>query len=119
MRPLGKFKPSSAARIARAIDLRHRRPPPPGKVFFGVSEPDLAIRLRPSQDERMSDQPGNLVIEMLRAIRGDLADVKADLIELKQRVGLLEGRYASLSTRVDRIAGDVALIKRRLDLVEA
>ncbi|HEV8678550.1 MAG TPA: hypothetical protein VGQ90_04175 [Stellaceae bacterium] len=67
----------------------------------------------------MSDQPDNIVLQMLRAIRGDLADVKADLTELKQRVGLLEGQYASLSTRVDRIAGDIALIKRRLDLVEA
>lgn len=67
----------------------------------------------------MSEHRGDLVLEMLHAIRGDLADVKADLVELKQRVGLLEGQYASLSVRVDRIAGDVALIKRRLDLVEA
>jgi hypothetical protein len=67
----------------------------------------------------MSEQRGDLVLEMLRAIRGYLADIKTDLTELKQRVGLLEGQYASLSARVDRIAGDVALIKRRLDLVEA
>ena len=67
----------------------------------------------------MSDQRGDPVPEMLRAIRGDLAEVKADLVELKQRVGLLEGQYASLSARVDRIGGDVVLIKRRLDLVEA
>jgi chromosome segregation ATPase len=67
----------------------------------------------------MSDQRGDLVLEMLRAIRGDLAEVKVDLAELKQRVGLLEGQYASLSARVDRIAGDVVQIKRRLDLVDA
>jgi hypothetical protein len=30
-----------------------------------------------------------------------------------------EGGYASLSLRVDRIAGDLERIKRRLDLVEA
>lgn len=58
-------------------------------------------------------------LELLRSIRGDLAEVKADLVEIKQRVGLLEGQYASLSRRVDRLAGDVLLIKRRLDLVEA
>ncbi len=58
-------------------------------------------------------------LELLRSIRGDLAEVKADLVEIKQRVGLLEGHYASLSSRVDRLAGDVLLIKRRLDLVEA
>ena len=67
----------------------------------------------------MSDQPDNLVLQRPRAIGGDLSEVKADLVEIKQRVGLLEGQYASLSARVDRIAGDVALIKRRLDLVEA
>jgi hypothetical protein len=67
----------------------------------------------------MSDQRGDLVLELLRAIRGDLAEIKTDLVELKQRVGLLEVQYASLSGRVDRIAGDVVLIKRRLDLVEA
>jgi hypothetical protein len=32
---------------------------------------------------------------------------------------LLEAQYASLSNRIDRIAGDVGLIKLRLDLVEA
>jgi predicted nuclease with TOPRIM domain len=67
----------------------------------------------------MSDHRGDVVLEPLRAIRGDLAEVKADLAELKQRVGLLEGQYANLSARVDRIADDVVLIKRRLDLVEA
>jgi hypothetical protein len=67
----------------------------------------------------MSDAPPNLVLDMLRAMRADLGEIKTDLIEIKQRVGLLEGQYASLSVRVDRIAGDVMLIKRRLDLVEA
>jgi hypothetical protein len=66
----------------------------------------------------MSDR-ADLILDMLRAIRGDLAEVKADLAELKQRTGLLEAQYAGLSNRVDRIAGDVVLIKRRLDLVEA
>ena len=66
----------------------------------------------------MSDSP-NLVQEHLRAIRGDLGEIKTDLVELKQGVGLLEAQYASLSNRIDRIAGDVGLIKRRLDLVEA
>ena len=66
----------------------------------------------------MSDTP-NLMLDMLRAIRGDLGEIKTDLVELKQPVGLLESQYASLSNRIDRIAGDVGLIKRRLDLVEA
>jgi hypothetical protein len=67
----------------------------------------------------MSDDPQNLVLDPLRAMRGDLGEIKTDLVELKQRVGLLEAQYANLSNRIDRMAGDVGLIKRRLDLVEA
>jgi hypothetical protein len=67
----------------------------------------------------MSDAQPNLVLDLLRAMRGDLGEIKADLVEIKQRVGLLEGQYATLFSRVDRIAGNVSLIKSRLDLVEA
>jgi hypothetical protein len=41
------------------------------------------------------------------------------VVETKQRIGFLEGQYAKLSSRVDRMAGDIALIKPRLNLVEA
>lgn len=61
----------------------------------------------------MSDQPDNLVLSMLRAIRTDLAELKADMVEVKERLGILESQYASLSRRVDRIGGDVEVIKRR------
>jgi hypothetical protein len=37
----------------------------------------------------------NLVIEHLRAIRGDLAEFKADMIEIKTRIGHMEGLYAT------------------------
>jgi hypothetical protein len=67
----------------------------------------------------MSDQRADLILEHLRAIRADMAEMKTDLIEIKQRLGLLEAQYANVSGRVDRMAGDIALIKRRLDLVEA
>ena len=67
----------------------------------------------------MADETNNLVLEHLRAIRSDIGEMKADLVELKTRVGHLEGLYANLSGRVDRIGSDIVLIKRRLDLVEA
>lgn len=67
----------------------------------------------------MSDNTPDIVLEHLRAIRGDLAEIKADLVEVKESIGLLEGQYANLSKRVDRPGGDVEQIKRRLDLVEA
>ncbi|MBV9861249.1 MAG: hypothetical protein JO267_03780 [Alphaproteobacteria bacterium] len=67
---------------------------------------------------RVSEDRGDLVLELLRALRGDIADAKTDLVEIRERIGLLESLYASLSGRLDRVAGDLALIKRRLDLVE-
>jgi len=56
---------------------------------------------------------------MLRAIRADLAEVRGGLSEVKERLGRLEARYAGLSCRVDRMGGDVELIRRRLNLVDA
>lgn len=67
----------------------------------------------------MSDGPTNLVSEMLRAVRGDLAEMKADLIEVEERLGLLAGQYASVSRRLDRLSGDMEQVKRRLNLIEA
>ena len=67
----------------------------------------------------MSEDRADLILEHLRVIRGDIPEIKTDLVEIKQRLGLLEAQHASVSGRVDRIAGDVAPIKRRLDLVEA
>jgi hypothetical protein len=67
----------------------------------------------------MSDARGDLILEHLRAIRGDIADVKTALVEVKERLGLLEAQYASISQRVDRIDGPLDRIERRLELVEA
>ncbi len=68
---------------------------------------------------RMSDQPDNLILTLLRAIRGDIAELKVDMIEVKERLDIIESQYASLSRRVHRVGGDVELIKRRLELADA
>jgi predicted nucleic acid-binding Zn-ribbon protein len=67
----------------------------------------------------MSDARGDLILEHLRAIRGDIADVKTAVIEVKERLGFLEAQYASISQRVDRIDSRLDRIERRLDLVDA
>ncbi len=61
----------------------------------------------------MSD---NRVLGSLRAIRGDIAELKRDMVEPKERLGILGSHYSSLSRRVDRIGGDVERIKRRIHL---
>ena len=66
----------------------------------------------------MSDTPDNLILSLLRAIRADIADIKGDVSEIKERLGFLEAQYASLSRRLDRMGGDVERIKTRLGLVD-
>lgn len=67
----------------------------------------------------MSDNPDSLVLSLLRAIRSDTGELAADMHEVKERLGLIESQYASLSRRIDRLGGDVERIKRRLDIAEA
>nr|WP_294505292.1 hypothetical protein [uncultured Rhodopila sp.] len=52
-------------------------------------------------------------------MRGDISQIRTDVIEVKERLGFLEGGYASLSRRADRIGGDVQRIKARLDIAGA
>lgn len=67
----------------------------------------------------MSDNPGTTILTLLRAISGDIAELKADIAEVKEHLGILATQYASLSRRVDRIGGDMERVKRRLELADA
>ena len=67
----------------------------------------------------MSDERADLILEHLRAISGDISDLKTSMAEAKERLGFLEAQYASISRRVDRIDSRLDRIERRLDLVEA
>jgi len=81
----------------------------------------------------MVDEPQNLVLEMLRAIRADLADLKRDNLDFKARrtttestlgsiygsIGHLQVQIASQTGRLDRMEQQLDRINRRLDLVEA
>lgn len=89
------------------------------KVQFLFCADHLARRAQKTQNPGTSDQRADLILEHLRAIRGDLPEMKTDLVEIKQRLSLIEAQYANVSGWVDRMAGDIAPIKRRLDLVEA
>ena len=67
----------------------------------------------------MSDQPENITLVYLRRIDQKIDALREDMTEVKERLGHLEGQYAGLSRRVDRLSGDVEQIKRRLDIVPA
>jgi predicted nucleic acid-binding Zn-ribbon protein len=67
----------------------------------------------------MSEERGDLILEHLLAIISEISDLKTSMIEVKERLGLLESLYASISRRVDRIDSRLERIERRLDLTEA
>ena len=67
----------------------------------------------------MSDGPDNIILAHLRAIRAKQDEHSADLHEIKERLGFLEGQYASISRRVDRIGGDVEVLRKRAGLIDA
>lgn len=63
--------------------------------------------------------PGDIILEHLRAIPGTADRLADDMQEVKGRLGILEQRYAGISTRLDRIDDRVSRIEKRLDLAEA
>lgn len=61
----------------------------------------------------------NIVLEQLRHIRGAVDAVRDDIREIKQRLGILENQYASMSSRMDRMDGRIERIESRLNLTDA
>ena len=69
-----------------------------------------------SADKR-AEVSNELIYETLKAIQATLVRHGDDLREIKERLGILEMQYASLSRRVDKIEERVERIERRLELV--
>jgi predicted nuclease with TOPRIM domain len=67
----------------------------------------------------VSDNVLDYLREQFARLHVKLDHITSDVIEVKERLGLLEGGYASLSRRVDRLGGDIERIKVRLELVDA
>ncbi len=42
--------------------------------------------------------------------------IRADQVEIKERLGTLEAQYSSISRPIDRIVGDIERIKTGLEL---
>ena len=67
----------------------------------------------------MSDQPENLMLIYLRRLDGKMDKLIDDMLEVKQRLGHLEGQYASISRRVDSLDIRLERVERRLEIVPA
>jgi predicted nucleic acid-binding Zn-ribbon protein len=70
-----------------------------------------------SSDKR-AEVTNELLLETLKAIQGTLMRLVDDIHEVKERLGILEMQYASLSNRMDRMDLRIERIERRLGLVE-
>ena len=70
-----------------------------------------------SSDKR-AEVTNELLLETLKAIQGTLMRPVDDIHEVKERLGILEMQYASLSNRMDRMDLRIERIERRLGLVE-
>jgi|LakMenEpi03Aug12_release.lakeMendotaPanAssembly.Ray.scaffolds.fasta_scaffold591396_1 hypothetical protein len=70
-----------------------------------------------SSDKR-AEVTSELLLETLKAIQGTLTRLVDDIHEVKERLGILEMQYASLSNRMDRMDLRIERIERRLGLVE-
>ena len=74
----------------------------------------------------MTEQTESLILEILKRMQGDMADMKADVSDIKLRVTATEEHLATmmmsiagLNSRLDKLDGRVLRIERRLDLTEA
>lgn len=66
---------------------------------------------------RRAEVTTELLYETLKAIQATLARHGDDLREIKERLGIIEMQYASLSRRVDKIEERLERVERRLELV--
>jgi predicted nucleic acid-binding Zn-ribbon protein len=67
----------------------------------------------------MAEEPHNLILEHLRAIRGSQERMEHDIKDLKFRVGQIEQTLAHHSSRFDRVEARLEHIEKRLGLVDA
>ena len=74
----------------------------------------------------MTEQTESLILEILKRMQGDMADMKADVSDIKLRVTATEEHLATmmmsiagLNSRLDKLDGRVLRIERRLELTEA
>jgi predicted nucleic acid-binding Zn-ribbon protein len=67
----------------------------------------------------MIEEPHNLILDHLRAIRASQERTEHDIKDLKFRVGQIEQTLVHHSSRFDRIETRLDQIERRLGLVDA
>jgi uncharacterized coiled-coil protein SlyX len=80
----------------------------------------------------MTNETENLVVEILRRLQGDMAELKSGQQDMRHRLSLIETRlagmernlsdqyagYAGQSVRIDRLEERLDRLERRLELTD-
>jgi len=64
----------------------------------------------------MAEVTNEFIVEILRRLQSDLADIKVDVRETRSRLGLMERQIADLSVRMDGRDELMERVMRRLEL---
>ena len=66
----------------------------------------------------MTENIENQIIEHLRAIRGDVANIKPDMREVRMRLTSIDERLTLVEKGVANVHGDLVIVQTRLDRQE-
>ena len=66
----------------------------------------------------MTLEQGDLILEILKKMQGDVAEIKRDVSSLGMRVSALEDHFRGTLTTLYGIQADVAHLKLRVDRIE-
>jgi hypothetical protein len=67
----------------------------------------------------MAEVSNEFIVEILRRLQSDVADIKVDVRETRSRVGIMERQIADLSVRMDRRDELMERVMRRFELGES
>jgi predicted nuclease with TOPRIM domain len=66
----------------------------------------------------MTIEQGDLILEILKKMQGDVGEIKRDMSSLNMRVSALEDHFRGTLTTLYGIQADVAHLKTRVDRIE-
>ena len=66
----------------------------------------------------MTLEQGDLILEILKKMQGDVGDIKREISSLNMRVSSLEDHFRGTLTTLYGIQSDVAHLKVRVDRIE-
>jgi hypothetical protein len=67
----------------------------------------------------MTDEPDNLVLQHLRAIRDKVDETNVVISELRLRITAVETQNVAILSHLDRMSGDIVQIKKQIGLIPA